>query len=309
MNCSKFIQFELWKNCNNKCKFCEHLFDQVSTDEQKIIDLQYFNNELIQPFIDNYNVIGFIGGEFFDDQINNNNVKQLFYDLFVKCAQKKYRNKIDKIYIATSFIYNINKHLLSFIEFLKRQNLLDIVYFCTSYDLKHRFHTNYHHQLWSNNVKYLNKILTTKIHVEIILTKTLIDAILNAKFNVNTFKKEYNVDVDFIEPSFISQLKDKQSTHNFVSDFFPTRSSFIKFIKYAYDNGIIDIDSFLSMKLRSDALYFRVSNTNKLIKVVNRVDDNLRKYDINGNPINIQSYCDSNILMIDDVNIFRSIVK
>ena len=148
----KFIQFELWKNCNNKCKFCEHLFDPISSDDQKIIDLKYFISELQQPFTDLYNVIGFIGGEIFDDQIDNQNVKKYFYQLFDVCSSKKHRNKLKKIYIATSFIYDINKHLMPFIDFLSNIDLLDITYFCTSYDLKYRFHDDYHHQLWCNNV-------------------------------------------------------------------------------------------------------------------------------------------------------------
>lgn len=304
----KFIQFELWKNCNNKCTFCEHLFDPVSDDNQKIIDLQYFISELQQPFIDQYNVIGFIGGEIFDNQINNQNVKRYFYQLFNICAEKKIRGKLKKIYIATSLIYNIDKYLIPFIHYLSKLDLLDITYFCTSYDLKYRFHTDYHHQLWCNNVLELNKQLINKIHVEIILTQTLINAVLNNTFDISHFYNKYNVDIDFIEPSFISKLETKENTSTYILDFFPTRTSFLKFLKYVHDYNIIDLDMFLSMKLRSDALYFRISKTNKLIKVINRVNNNLRKYDVNGNPVNIQSYIDSDCLMYNDVQAFRSII-
>lgn len=305
----KFIQFELWKNCNNKCTFCEHLYDPISSNDQKIIDLKYFISELQQPFIDSYDTIGFIGGEIFDDQIDNQLVKQYFYELFNICSEKKKNNKLKKLYIATSFIYDIKKHLVPFIHFLSQLNLLDITYFCTSYDLKYRFHTNYQHILWNNNVLELNTMLMTKIHVEIILTQTLIDNVLNNEFNINDFQNKYKVNVDFIEPSFISKLKDKKTTSKHISDFFPTRSSFLKFLKFTYLNKYIDLNTFLSMKLRSDALYFRISSTNKLIKVVNRVDNELRKYDINGNPIKIQSYIDSDKFMYDDVKTFRSIVQ
>ena len=83
---NRFLQFELWKACNHGCKFCYNLcqkdFANVKTNikiiNDKIKDFDYIK----------YNQLGIIGGEFFDKQLEQFNVKSEFYDLIDTVIKK-----------------------------------------------------------------------------------------------------------------------------------------------------------------------------------------------------------------------------
>ena len=66
---NNFIQYELWKSCRNHCKFCYNYGQEDKLT--KIDSLNYFLNKLDEKEVDNYNEIGFIGGEFFDNQLED----------------------------------------------------------------------------------------------------------------------------------------------------------------------------------------------------------------------------------------------
>lgn len=62
----KVIQFEVWNECNNGCKFCSNKFVYNLSDEQKLKTLDIVLQKVKSKDIyENYQRIGFIGGEFF----------------------------------------------------------------------------------------------------------------------------------------------------------------------------------------------------------------------------------------------------
>ena len=92
---NRFMQFELWKDCKNNCKFC---FNKCLPDIDKIDNLDYIISKLNDVFSDNFNEIGFIGGEIFDDQLKDKEVHDKFYQMFSIVISKAKANKIKKIY-------------------------------------------------------------------------------------------------------------------------------------------------------------------------------------------------------------------
>ena len=114
-----FIQYELWKDCSNACKFC---FNRGQQDLDKIESLNFVIDKLDDEELNDYNEIGFIGGEFFDTQLDNKEVRTLFYKLIDKCIDKIKSNKIDKLYITTALLFDMNKHKLD----LKKQKIFRI---------------------------------------------------------------------------------------------------------------------------------------------------------------------------------------
>lgn len=280
---NKFVQFELWKDCRNNCKFCFNKNEPNTNKLQSLNNiLQFLNSENINA----YSEIGFIGGEFFDNQLEDVVVRDKFYKLFDICANKYKNNKLKKLYITTSLIYEMDLYLIPFLAYLKQLNLLEITLLCTSYDLKYRFHTEKQENLWKSNMLMLKETFPELyLHTEIIITQFFIDAVLNGEFNIADFKKNYNTDIDYSEPFVSFCYKDKDEMTQFISDFFPTYPTFLKFIKKTiFEDGTIFSSTFLNPTFRSETLYYKSNNVD--IKINDRHNNNCVK------KTNVENGCD-----------------
>lgn len=300
INKNKFIQFELWKDCAIGCKFCCNKGQPITN---KLLSLQLIYNKLNSKEILDYNEIGFIGGEIFNIELKDMAVKDKFYMLFNKLSTLNF----DKIYIATSLIFDINVYLIPFLEYLKDIHLLDKVIICTSFDVKYRFHTQEKKELWKNNMLNLKiKYPFLSLHTEIILTEWFLNAVLNDDFNIINFENVFKTRIDYIEPSSGLYYKDKYECEKDCPGFFPKKETFIKFIKKCIRNKSIDFNTFLSMELRSNTLYFIENNEYKVAKNRRNSDgrcelsDKTKKYDI--------GLIDSDKKMVDIAKIMYSII-
>lgn len=251
---NNFIQYELWKDCSNGCKFC---FNKGQKDLDKIESLNFVIDKLDDTEVNEYNEIGFIGGEFFDSQLDDENVRQLFYRLFDKCIDKIKNNEINKLYITTALLFDMNKHLMPFLNYLNDKGVLENVLLCTSYDLKYRFHTNDRKHMWESNMKLLNYVFPKlRLHTETIVSGFFIESVLNDEFSITDFCKEYNTHIDYIEPGSGFYYYDKKECSKDMPDFFPTKDRFMEFLyKVAIENREIDLDTFISPNVRSDKIY------------------------------------------------------
>lgn len=249
-----FIQYELWKDCKNGCKFC---FNKGQPDLDKLKSLDFVKQKIQEPEVDDYNEIGFIGGEFFDDQLNDRKIWTKFIKLFDICKQKIDCGKLKKIYLTTSLIYDSKKLLVPFLDYLNDIDIINNLLICTSYESKYRFHTQSMLESWQHNMLFLHeKYPSLKLHTEMIVTQFFIDEVLNDKFSITDFKKKYHTEIDYIEPASGFYYIDKKDLCKDIKDFFPTKDSFIKFlIKTAIKNKEIQLYKFLSMNIRSDKVY------------------------------------------------------
>lgn len=249
-NRNRFIQYELWKDCSLGCKFC---FNKKQKDADKIESLLFVIDKLDNPEVLDYNEVGFIGGEFFNGEIAKPKVKQLFYNLFKKLSTMHF----EKIYITGALMYDMNTYLIPFLDYLKEIKLLDKTLFCTSYDLKYRFYTKEREDLWKNNMLLLHKLYPElKLHTETIITQYFIDAVLNDEFSITDFCNIYHTGLDFIDPTSGLYYKDKQECMKDIPGFFPTKDSFIEFVLKTVENNEINLQTFLSMEIRSNKIYY-----------------------------------------------------
>ena len=252
---NKFLQYELWKACNNNCAFCTAL-KLKDVDKNKSLDnaLQTIcSAENIK-----YNKIGFIGGEFFDNQLDDLVIKEKFYELFSLCKKRILNKTLDNIYITSSLIFKLEKHFIPFLEYLKELNLLEYTMLCTSYDIKYRFKNKDQALLWKNNMLFLkDNYSALKIHTQIILTQFFIDAVLKNEFDILAFCKEFNTFIDYNEPQATFFYKTKNNMIKYLPDFFPTKKSFLEFVKrIVLKEKIINLNTFLLRDLHCDKLYY-----------------------------------------------------
>ena len=256
-NPNKFIQFELWKDCTIGCRFCCNK-GQPKIDKKESI--QYVMDILNSDEIKEYNEVGFIGGEFFNGELEY--VKEDFYKIFEKVSTLNF----DRIYITAALMYDLDKYLLPFLHYLNDLNIIDKVMICSSFDTMYRFKSYMEVERWKFNMKRLKEIFPLiTLHTEIILTEAFIHSVLNDEFNIDNFRKEFQTGLDFIEPSSGLFYYNKESASKDLPNFFPHKSSFINFLKkVSIDNNWNDLNTFLSMELRSNKLYY-IANGQRLV--------------------------------------------
>lgn len=248
----KFIQYALWNDCKIGCKFC---YNKGQKDVNKIESLNFVLNKMREPEVDEYNEIGFIGGEFFNGELEDTKVINLFYKLFDTIKEL---NHFDKIYVTTSLIYDIDPWLCPFLNTMKVIGLLDKILLCTSYDTAYRFYTRERENLWKHNMLELHRLYPElKTHVETIVTQHFIDAVLQDKFSIREFCDTFHTRMDFIDPDSGFFYKDKYECQKDIPGFFPTKTSFLKFLrKVGLQTKEIDLRTFLSMDIRSSKSYY-----------------------------------------------------
>lgn len=306
-NKHRFLQFELWKDCGNNCKFCQN---RGLGDVDKLTSLNFVIEKLKSNEINKYNELGFIGGEFFDTQLNDITIKDKFYDLFTIVAQLVHMNKINKVYVTTALIFDNRTYLIEFIDFLITNKIDNNVLICTSYDTKYRFHTEYHKKMWEDNMLFIkNNYPTIHVHTETIVTEHFINEVLTNKFNIKEFEQTFNTHIDYIEPHTGFYYKDKDDFIKNVPEFLPYRKSFLKFLDYTViKNKLIDINFLFNKNLKSNDFYINYKN-GKLIKFVNRRGSEDRTCGVDIDHIPHWGYCDATTDIYDDVRNLRESIQ
>lgn len=247
---TKFLQYQLWQECNNGCPFCSER-NQFKID--KAWALRFTLEKLDLPETKDYEEVGIIGGEIFDNQLENDEVRDLFYQVTDKIASMHF----SKFYVATNLIYNMDNYLIPYLYHLRELGIMDKVLLCTSYDIKYRFHTEESRKLWEDNMlRLLHEFPDLKTHVETIMTQHFIDAVLNKEFSISDFCKKFRTRIDYIEPSSGMFYNTKADCEKACPGFFPTKASFIKFLKFAgLQNKEIDLKCLISYQIRANRIY------------------------------------------------------
>lgn len=248
---TSFIQIQLWQDCKNGCKFCSE--KQYPSNKKE--DLEFAFNLLNSDEVLQYDEIGLIGGEFFDDQLEDEEVRNMFYELCYKITNMHFK----KFYIATSLIYDMDKYLVPFLKKLEDWKVPQNVLICTSYDSKWRFNKEGKRELWINNMKRLHEEFPNfPTHIEIILTGDFIDSVLEDDFDIAYFSHYYKSRVDFIEPTSGLHFKDKYELQKICPNFFPTKLQFIQFIKQeCIKKKTVDLRCLISYQIRASRVYHK----------------------------------------------------
>ena len=80
-------QWELWWECNNRCKFCYLGEENKETfEERQLASIRKLKEELKNLDYSYYNNISLIGGEFFQGQLKDKQVHDEFMDLMEDIA-------------------------------------------------------------------------------------------------------------------------------------------------------------------------------------------------------------------------------
>ena len=256
---NNFLQFELWKDCNNKCTFCFNNNAATSADV-KYTRISFIRDELKNPKYKSITKVGFVGGEFFDKQMDS----ALFYEFMLTIAHAYMLPSVKQVLVTSSLLFEDLSQLITMCKLFNTDGKLLI---CTSWDTEGRFHTPRHNLLWNKNISKLHKILPyQEIHVEIIPTQAHILSVLADKFNINTFKSTFKVNVDYCTPCSGLVYKDKYDFDAHIPNFFPKRADFLRFLHKVYTEGQATPDMFTNYNNMSTILWMEVNGKYQCIE-------------------------------------------
>ena len=227
------VQYGLWPNCTNQCDFCL-LEDRIYKSEEERLRVLAAVKENIKviDWKDKFsNGISLLGGEIF--YTDSEKIKTSFLDLINQIIDDIFSQSDESIIsVVSNGIYDPNILLKPTLDLLKSKNVIDRLNLNFSWDIKGRFHSEESLQSMIRNTNLVYDEYGIIPCVQTCLTQYLIDEHLNGNFNIFDYQDKYfpNTVLTFLYPH-------KINTGKTVSDFFFTRNSLFKFIKWLKENN------------------------------------------------------------------------
>lgn len=196
----KLVEFLLWDNCNNHCKFCflkeNNPCPSFLTEEERAKSLSAVKFYVENNWIDGDDIL-LCGGELFDTPMTKM-VNTEFYGLLQTIIKRMTTGSIGCLYINTNLLYDINISLVTFLTTLSAYGLINRLRFTTSYDVYGRYKSEEDRALFFNNVSKIKQMFPV-VHIvtNIVMTKQFCDSV-RLGFDVDKFQQKYGLEVNLI---------------------------------------------------------------------------------------------------------------
>ena len=223
------VQYSVWTNCCNNCKFCLRKQRRFYSKQKQLIQLERIKNNIkIIDWNNNFSYgISLLGGQLY--YITDIDLQQSFLqliDIIIQYILKPSTNIHCRYSTVTNGLYQPT-FLYKVVDKIQNQvglNKLDINF---SYDLKYRFKSQQDRLLCLNNINNFHKKYNYIVGVQMILTEYLIQMCLNNQFSINKF-----IQNDIPGNNLALLYPHPIHTGIELDDFFFTRNQFLQFLKY-----------------------------------------------------------------------------
>ncbi len=306
------IQYELWRECNCKCTYCTLGIDNcLTSNELKLQSMQTAIDEMKQFKSNEHQTVGFIGGEFFQGQLNTPEIKSKFMELITEANNLLNNNIVKDLWLNASLLIGNQDDLYEAINLIDDKTKLWVL---TSYDTIGRFHTSKMLDTWKYHMNKLhNDYPEVKLNTTSILTGDFIEKYLNDEFDIEDFKAKYHTNLFLkttVKPGHLSHLT-KQEINDKIGNFFPTQEKFQEFLFTYYSReGEDEYHKLFSNDLRADEVRKNFNDENKrnikfirdkntLEETIDCIDEHIDNLSCGHSSI-YQSYVDSDDCSICD---------
>ena len=323
----KTLQFELWQECNNKCKFCYlGTENRFTADDIKIASLKKTIEKISDESIfKEYNCLAFIGGEFYQGQLQNPEVKKWFYKLMDKSADLLNRGVIEEFWTTATLTIGKQEDLYNCIE---KFNDKSKVWVLTSWDAYGRFHTPKMLETWEYHMKHLKeKFPNIKLNTTIVLTGIVMEKYLSGEIpSFEQFCEKYNTSLFFKQPALFLDIRNecknstseeiqkigKSKCQTVIQNFFPTRKTVLKFYSEFKERETDNMWTRLfNVRYRADILERHLNNGEDETSTRNKNFEIIKNYELEsptmkcGHGCNFAAYIDSDKCWICDKDGFN----
>lgn len=253
---SKSIVVELWEECNNFCDFC--FIDYLNKKTSKELKLQNIENTYnILNKKETLKAFGLIGGEFFQGQLDNIDVRNKFFNLCKELFNQINDDIIKDFWCYCTLTIGDQKDLYELI------NLFDLIvenkekhkfWIQVSYDTKGRFNQPGKFENWDYHMLNLQKYPFVCFNVTSIMTEDFLQKVLTGELDLLKFQKKYKNHF-FLKQANSPHLENKKIALKRMPWFFPKRKTFLDFLnKIKLDSPYLFYE-LLDISLRADYMY------------------------------------------------------
>lgn len=272
----KQIQFELWQDCNSNCDFC--YLNWFSVDKSKKYKLSQIQKVLTvlsnDALYDEYDTVSLIGGEFFQGQLLDSDVRNAFFTLIQKIRSLLDEGKITQTWIMVSLLIGKQPDLYHCLDVLGNDSR---IWFNTSWDISGRFKSEKMRQTWETHMLNIHRLYPkVNLNTTMILTQDLVHAYITGAFSFRDFCEKYHTHL-FLKPPAYNEVTDEIycQQHPELKDadfdladvkrmfaelvhlnFFPHRRDFLSFLmKFKQDMGEAAYHDLFNIERRADDLF------------------------------------------------------
>ena len=266
----KTLQYELWQECNNRCKYCTLGKYAISTPkEMKLEAINTAITELQALKQGEVSTLGFIGGEFFQGQLQDQEVKDAFMNLVDLSNRLLNEDIIEELWLNVTLTLGTQTDLYETLEKIDRK---DRLWLLTSYDTIGRFHTKEMFKRWENQLSMIRLLYPEiKRNTTMILTGDFIEKYIDDEIDLHKFALKYDTCIFLktpVKPDDKCNLTKKEINDEMGFDFFPTKNQFMQFLlKYKSCEGEEAYENLFSNELKAEELH-KNFNDNELRNVV-----------------------------------------
>lgn len=279
---AKELQFELWQECNNQCKFCylrnnnKHTPDKIKLNSlknayQTISDMSNYPE---------FDTISYLGGEFFQGQLNTPKIREKFMELMKKTSQLLIDGYINECWIYVTLTIGDQADLYETLKLF--EPVQDKLWILTSYDTIGRFHHPKMEENWKYHMKNIHKLYPgIKFNTTTILTSDCIKKYIRDEISFQKMAEEFHT-VFFFKQVGIDGEDPSTYNEKYGFDFVPTRKDFLDFLrKFKQQEPTLMWDKLFNIQYRADVL-FRNGNTESqsMLKCIRHKDHRGKEIDL-----------------------------
>jgi len=268
----KEFQVELFQECNNMCKFC-FLGDgnRRTRNDNKLeainATLKFLSDD---ENLKDYYCLSFIGGEFFQGQLDTPEVRESFFKLMSKASDLLRRGLVKTVWCSATLTLGDQKDLYEMLDLFRdvEYNPKDDSGFwiIASYDTTGRFHTQKYLDSWDYHMLNIqNRYPWVKFNTCTILSQHLVDRYLDGRLDFREFSRKYKTSFFFKQPAMggwgfsgleTNSLEARAAFNEKVlAEWFPTRKSVLKFFAKLKQDDEALYEKLFNIKYRADELF------------------------------------------------------
>ena len=296
------VQYGLWPNCNNNCKFCLRMNREVWNKKRLLLEIDRVRENIKyvdwkDKFADG---ISILGGEiyFVTDKDIQDKYMLLIDDIIDKILLVS-PSQFCRYSTVTNGMYD-PAFLFRVIDRIKeRTGSTKFVDMNFSYDIKYRYPNEEKRLLALENIKRFRDRYNYAVGVQMILTQYLIDDILSKKFDFKDF-----IENELKGCNFCFLYPHPIHSGFTLNDFFFKREDFLKFCIYLKEN-FPQIYSNMYSSTNASAIYkyTGMHNKNKDTTQEPVLSDGKEELTDCGHSVLYRCYADSNECMLCDLKI------
>lgn len=278
---SKQLQFELWQECGSGCVFC-YLRDQnkftpdnlkIKACEDALAKISDLSN------YPEYDTLSYLGGEFFQGQMKNPEVKNAFMKLMKKTAQLLNDGYIKHVWLYATMTIGDQKDLYETLDLFKDHK--GEFWVLTSYDTLGRFHTNKMFETWDYHMKNIHKLYPDFLfNITTILSEDCIDKYMSGELSFQKMMEDYHATF-FFKQCGTPDMTPAEFNEKILPHFVPPRHKFLQFLrKFKRQEGPIMWDKLFNIYYRADTLYRNGNDNNQRMELNIRHKDERKEIEL-----------------------------